>query len=802
MPLRPMAETILGDMRHGRLESGVGRVSDSDRDVLDEFLHVAEAIHAAARLRKGRPDLSDKTLDNLYLLRMGSSRQGSHDTALHVSLEIVNREVEAARRDPGVKAYDRAIIALADLLRERARLSSPTRRTAAAMTRELCDALRATPKRYESYLRDAHRAPRPDEILILTGAEAGDWRVFVAGMAEEARRRGEPPADRVARTTPQSVDLNVAKRLSQVAAREEEADDDWLPVYDASDRNIRIMDVRVTGFRGSAGTGTLDLTKGGRAADVLLWGDNGEGKSSLIDGMEFALQRRVDRSADFNSTLRASVRNLSSPIAHAAVLLSDGSLVERSLVRNKAGRDEPSDGEVRPGFRIAPLVIRRADILRFLDTDALTRGTVFFDYFPHPSQALGERPDEELKMMEEERFLLRVARDDLSEQLAGRYPEAKTDFADSGQLNRFVENLLAEVNVEELEDPLDAIPEEVRRVIGELRAVQSRIKLIKGKVDKGVQSLNPVAYKSQLSRVVPILRSVGEDLTASFKRIARANHVTAIKVLVAKTGPVSLDVVVDFDNGASALPQQVFSEGYKDLIALLFFLAVIRKAAEFGQARILVLDDALQSVDATVRLGVMAYVLEEFKDWQLIITGHDRAWQEQLRELFIRKSRVFVERRVADWSFYDGIAVAGGSPSLADSARSALADRDERLTASATGTLLEQIAQELSWRAGISVTRRKGDRYTLGDLWPGVAKALRATSLRDTVNAIDEKYGLRNSLGAHYNNWADGIPWSDIRNFAEDVLKLYDAVYCTTCANWTEKKGKELRCRCGTITLH
>ena len=82
--------------------------------------------------------------------------------------------------------------------------------------------------------------------------------------------------------------------------------------------------------------------------------------------------------------------------------------------------------------------------------------------------------------------------------------------------------------------------------------MQLRIRQIKNKVDKGVQSLNPVAYKSQLSRVVPILRSVGEDLTASFKRIARADHVTAIKVLVAKTGPVSLDVVVDFDNGASA----------------------------------------------------------------------------------------------------------------------------------------------------------------------------------------------------------------------------------------------------------
>jgi hypothetical protein len=68
-----------------------------------------------------------------------------------------------------------------------------------------------------------------------------------------------------------------------------------------------------------------------------------------------------------------------------------------------------------------------------------------------------------------------------------------------------------------------------------------------------------------------------------------------------------------------------------------------KKAAEFGQARILVLDDALQSADATIRQGVMSYVLDELKDWQLIIAGHDRAWQEQLREQFLQAGQVSVQ---------------------------------------------------------------------------------------------------------------------------------------------------------------
>jgi hypothetical protein len=294
----------------------------------------------------------------------------------------------------------------------------------------------------------------------------------------------------------------VAERLSRAAYRATDSTDGELPAYDDSERDLQVTEVRVTGFRGSAGSVTLDLTKQGRPANVLLWGENGEGKSTIIDGLEFALQRRVDRSADFNSTLRAAVRNLSTPTARAIVKLSDGSSVERSLTRNEAGRDMPSSDEVRPGFRIAPVVIRRADILRFLETDALTRGTVFFDYFPHPTRSHGERPDEELKMLEEERFVLRVVRDDRARQLSELYPEEDCDFANSGDLEKFIDGLLSEVDLDDFDSPRDALPPELRSIIPELRAAQRRLTQIKSKLNKGVQNLNPIVYKSQLSRVV------------------------------------------------------------------------------------------------------------------------------------------------------------------------------------------------------------------------------------------------------------------------------------------------------------
>lgn len=767
-------------------------------DVYDEIASVARSIFANADVRKKSFGLNAMDLGTLYSLRMGSQRQGNYDTAMHVGLEIIDREIAAVRLGNGPKPHAKVVQALVALLRQTSS-ANKANGSAKAMSVQITAGLRSNPEWLKRYLKNAPKTAKPRDVAAITGLSVAEWSVFAAGLIEANAARSAP-ASAIAKTMLEPVDLNVAHRLTRLASRDG-ATAQPLPEYDTSDSKARLTRVTVAGFRGSSGTFSMDLTKQGKGADVLLWGDNGVGKSTLVDGIEFALQGRVDRSADFNSSLRAAVKNLMVPTAKAEVELSDSSTVTRSLVDNTAGRDEASSLDVRPGFRLAPIVIRRADILRFLDTDALARGTVFFDYFPDPSGSIGARPDEQLRQLEEERFLLRVARDDLAGQLSFIYPAASEDFADSTQLETFVGEEIARLEAEGVEDPIEALPLSTRKIIGELRSAQQRGSAIKKQLDKGIQTLNPKAYEAQLQRIVPILQTVTTDLTKSFQKITRATHVEAIRVLVAKSGPVSLDVVVEFDNGKSALPQQAFSEGYKDLIALLFFLTVTKKASEHGQAKVLILDDTLQSVDAGVRLGVMDYVLSEFDDWQIIVTGHDRAWLSQLRGLFARRGRNFLEQNISSWSFAHGIEVVGASRTRATSLRESIDRADESMTASGTGLLLEEISQQLSWRVNASVTRREGDRYTLGDLWPGIAKALRNTRLKETVEQINLRLDIRNLLGAHYNDWADGIPWSDIRLLAEDTMTLYAATHCSACDDWVRKSGSQFDCRCGGSSL-
>lgn len=736
---------------------------------------------------------SDQQLQSWRFEWVKSKRQS--DAAL-ASLELLRRSIKAAGHNPSPRQHQDILNHLVWIIRGvmRGRRTSTGRR----MVAELLKGQETVPKAQKEFADSGARID-PQVLQSVAGLEVIGWRRLVEQCHAVAAQSKVPAADRVNVSTEEPLSLDVASRLARIAAAEGPVEATPLPTYDASEKHLRLSQVSVTGFRGSPGSVELDLTKNGKPVDVLLWGDNGVGKSTLVDGIEFALQGRVDRSADFASSLRPKVRNLSVPVGEASVTLSDDTKVTRSLVVNEAGRDVTSDLFVRPGFRIAPVVIRRADILRFLDIDGLSRGTVFFDYFPDPSGGLGTRPDEDLKIMDEERSILLVARADLAAQLGAIYPTESGDLANAQHLDALVERLIADVDAAPGEDPVDRLPETTRRLIKQLRETQTRLRTIKKKVEKGVERNNPVAYRAQLARVEPALRSVGRELTNSFQTITRASHVESLEVLVAKSGPVSLDVVVRFDNGSSALPQQAFSEGYKDLIALLFFLAVTKKAGELGQAHVLVLDDALQSVDASVRVGVMNYLLEHFKDWQLIVTGHDRGWLRQLRPLFNKHGRGVVERTISRWSFGGGIEVSGAARLRVDTVRAGLEQHDERMTAAAVGILLEEICQELSWRLEASVQRRQGDRYSLGDLWPGIAKKLSPFGLKNTIDGINQRMEVRNLLGGHFNEYADSIAWSDVTALADDVLNLYQSVHCSHCDDWAMKDGSSISCKCGAL---
>ena len=497
--------------------------------------------------------------------------------------------------------------------------------------------------------------------------------------------------------------------------------------YDLADSDVRLRSILLRGFRGSPGELNMDFVFHDSASSALLFGENGVGKSTIVDAIEFALQGRIGRSSYFDSPLLPAVRYIGKDeAAFAQATLSDDTLVSRSAALVD-GRVEIAPHTVRPGFRLAPITIKRSDILRFLDTEALERGSALLDYFPADAEELAVRPDEEVHRLQAEMAELRIRRSTLATELSRLLSVPETELSASDKFNRAVRKHIMGNETKkafEAHNGWDGISVELRDLIGQLASVHEQLKRLKRRTEQTTQLFNPVAHRQQASILRAILENVAADLSDAFTKLAVEHPIAKIDVVFGASGPLSLDVLVKLKGGLNCFPQQIFSEAYQDLLALLFFVSVAKEASNRGQARILIMDDVLQSIDSKVRHEFVDYLLTEFSDWQLILTTHDRLWLDQLRDLFDAHEHTCVERSIYNWNFYDGPRLTVlNADHLTRDLRAALGTAEPRTIGALAGQLLEVTCDQLTKRMHLSIARTANDQYTLGDLWPVVGRA-------------------------------------------------------------------------------
>jgi energy-coupling factor transporter ATP-binding protein EcfA2 len=84
-----------------------------------------------------------------------------------------------------------------------------------------------------------------------------------------------------------------------------------------------------------------------------------------------------------------------------------------------------------------------------------------------------------------------------------------------------------------------------------------------------------------------------------------------------------------FDTVKDCKPEQYLSEGHMDSLGLCIYLASVKKFNPPGS--LLILDDVLTSIDREHRHRITDLLVNEFKEYQLIVTTHDELWFDQLK---------------------------------------------------------------------------------------------------------------------------------------------------------------------------
>lgn len=592
---------------------------------------------------------------------------------------------------------------------------------------------------------------------------------------------------------------------------------------------MKIKSINIHSFRGIPNELTVNFTdKTGRPVSTIISGDNGSGKSSIVDAIEYNLQGRICRELLIvNSESKTPISYLYSPIigCNTKVELENGIVNERGIdvvINGKKTKFLYDNTLLLPAFSVTPIALRRSDIISFSIIPKDKRQILFFSFlYQHFTKiedvinhSVHWEGDEYVKSMSDKYVRLKQERKNIIIKIA-ELLGVKQELIPYGEITKFNHFINSRLGIKGLskqkngklivrlfnkrkkEHYILKYAEEVRKVTKEIKNVKEEIEKV----------LNPhnygISIKERREQNAQFIKKASEFLSESFIRVSNLNFIDEIKLELGDLTSASLEIIVRLKNGRLSTPNQLLSEANYDLLVLLLYISLIRAGAEVGQAKVMILDDVLQSVDSVIRVKFLDYILRVCKDWQFIITCHDDLWLNQMRFLFVRNDIQYVEYKLSDWSFEYGPKLFEVKENGEDTTlKEALATNNKQIIASQSGLFLEKICQKLSMALPSSVKRTWDDKYTIGDLWPSINKTLKSSiKLKDLLSEIDRELMVRNMMGCHANEWSQSMSDEEVKSFAQNILTFYDKTYCPSCQTWITTRtcsGKlvaECRCR-------
>jgi hypothetical protein len=533
--------------------------------------------------------------------------------------------------------------------------------------------------------------------------------------------------------------------------------------------------IEAKSFRGIPGHFALDLVNdNNKTQTILLHGDNGSGKSSIVDAIEFGLRGRLSRRGLEGKKQKREVRNLLDSGAPGVLLTMD---TGRRIRRGGGIRDPQlldSGAEFTEGFEYCPVVVRRHDVESFWTIPSANRQEFFFDYLRDPSEV-----PRDVIMAELNRKKLQA--ENKLQSTKNHFFKVTKKTVQLPRTHKASEEYFKTAIVTTYGEPKNGrlfVPPKIYRAYIAFQRALLTLESATSAQQNGV----PEILLPQ--RIKEVLEKVSGRVSQDFTEVTKKDWVNQVQIEL--DDQAGLDIQVVLSNGQHADPVQVLNEAALDLLALLILVEVHIECSELGQRKLLVLDDVFQSVDSVHRIRALDHVMQRLQGWQVLLTLHDRLWLELARTSIQRNgggAAKVIEVRSTPHDQVPELIVTGNGPLSKLEILLTQGAPTEVITAM-SGRTLEQLADSLSISLGTSITRRQGDKYTLGDLWPGVQKVLRKTedaSIKSAAETVEQFLALRNLAGAHYNEWAESLTYNEASDFSNSVISLWKSVTCPKC---------------------
>ncbi|MFQ5849848.1 MAG: AAA family ATPase [Candidatus Binatia bacterium] len=338
---------------------------------------------------------------------------------------------------------------------------------------------------------------------------------------------------------------------------------------------------------------------------------------------------------------------------------------------------------------------------------------------------------------------------------------------------------------------------------------QARASLEEVRKRAGVaQALFENAQAARKEEVQLLFDGISKDINDIYVRLHPDESHGGVRLEIREAVQRSVNVRANFYDRSDEDPRAYYSDAHLDTLGLSIFLALRRWYRKQRPGfDLLVLDDVLTSVDTAHAVRLSELLLQEFKDYQVLLTTHDRIWFEHLRDIQARcrVANNFINKVIHKWSIDEGPDIREPEDERKEIDH-LVSEGSGKEIAVMAGRLLEHVLQEMRYSLRLSVQAKRGEQYEIGDLWPAFYAMIKKdyptlyNQARPVLDALDVRWPVRNWIGAHHNHWAQNVSRSTAIDFAKAVGALYDLVFCTSCRRFIVPSATpigQLSCRCG-----
>jgi hypothetical protein len=256
----------------------------------------------------------------------------------------------------------------------------------------------------------------------------------------------------------------------------------------------------------------------------------------------------------------------------------------------------------------------------------------------------------------------------------------------------------------------------------------------------------------------------------------------------------------------------LYSDGHLDTVGICVFLALRRfRATRDGSndPHLMVLDDIVLSVDLGHARRFLDLLREDFSDHQVLMFTHNGLFFDWCIDRLAGYERAVIQR----WTLEAG-PLLGNYPSSLERLKVAIGNEaSPKLLAQAATNLMDEWLADARFELQLSIPARRGEEYTLTDIWQEFQARLKAAEKKwaepigDCSRLLSELKDLprmRNRLAAHENEFAHEFPVAVVREIASNCVALVESLYCSGCRRFAEylpnpREPEMIRCRCEGI---